>query len=591
MPRTRRAGDPDLDPAGLLDDEEPVRAVAGVGDEHRRRSARRRADRARCRPSSARRARRATGEVAPAGGDRRQRRRGAGASSAAISSAAPSAGREAMTGRVARGGCAVVHGSPCSTTICRVVHKDDGDRLVAQRSVELILFRQLATSLAVPVFLVDERGRPRVPQRGGRGPARRPLRRHRRAAVRGVDDRLPARTPTTAACCRRRRLPLVMAAPRAPAVPIGRSIITGARRRRSHDRGDGLPARGRSRAAHRRAWRCSGSRTSREGHVLGHARLDREPPAPATQGYGGNTACVQVAGRRRHVPHPRCGHRDPGARRGAPARTSARVDILLSHLHMDHIQGLGFFGPFFTPGSEVHVWGPPSATLDLRAGCRATCRRRSSRCGCATSSRTLELHNAPDEPTRIGAFEVTAATIIHPGPTVGYRITRERRRRWRTCRITSRRSASTRFPGRAGVDVRARPGRRRRRARPRRAVLGRRAAGAGRLGPLARRSRRRASPDQAGAKRLVCFHHDPSHDDEAIDRLVEAASAAAGDVLVSGAREGVSLQALVAASRGGPRGRCSRPARRSLRARCPPAGRTLARPELDRRPRPRRRGR
>jgi PAS domain-containing protein len=29
---------------------------------------------------------------------------------------------------------------------------------MAQRPVELILFRQLATSLAVPVFLVDERG-------------------------------------------------------------------------------------------------------------------------------------------------------------------------------------------------------------------------------------------------------------------------------------------------------------------------------------------------------------------------------------------------------------------------------------------------
>jgi ribonuclease BN (tRNA processing enzyme) len=47
---------------------------------------------------------------------------------------------------------------------------------------------------------------------------------------------------------------------------------------------------------------------------------------------------------------------------------------------------------------------------------------------------------------------------------------------------------------------------------------------------------------QAGAKRLVCFHHDPSHDDEAVDRLVETAAGAAPDVLVSGAREGVSLQ-------------------------------------------------
>ena len=38
------------------------------------------------------------------------------------------------------------------------VHTTNGGRLVAQRSIELILFRQLATTLAVPVFLVDEEG-------------------------------------------------------------------------------------------------------------------------------------------------------------------------------------------------------------------------------------------------------------------------------------------------------------------------------------------------------------------------------------------------------------------------------------------------
>jgi PAS domain-containing protein len=38
------------------------------------------------------------------------------------------------------------------------VHTTNGDRLVAQKSIELILFRQLATSLVVPVFLVDEEG-------------------------------------------------------------------------------------------------------------------------------------------------------------------------------------------------------------------------------------------------------------------------------------------------------------------------------------------------------------------------------------------------------------------------------------------------
>ena len=58
------------------------------------------------------------------------------------------------------------------------------------------------------------------------------------------------------------------------------------------------------------------------------------------------------------------GIRRLGATLGPEAR---RVDVLLTHLHMDHIQGLGFFRPLFEPDLEVHLWGPPSTTLDLRA--------------------------------------------------------------------------------------------------------------------------------------------------------------------------------------------------------------------------------
>ena len=44
-----------------------------------------------------------------------------------------------------------------------------------------------------------------------------------------------------------------------------------------------------------------------------------------------------------------------------------RVDVLLSHLHMDHIVGLGFFDALYRAGLEVHIWGPASTTLDLSA--------------------------------------------------------------------------------------------------------------------------------------------------------------------------------------------------------------------------------
>src|SRR5436189_274455 len=36
-----------------------------------------------------------------------------------------------------------------------------------------------------------------------------------------------------------------------------------------------------------------------------------------------------------------------------------RLHILLTHLHLDHIQGLLFFAPMFDPEAEITVWGPP----------------------------------------------------------------------------------------------------------------------------------------------------------------------------------------------------------------------------------------
>ena len=85
----------------------------------------------------------------------------------------------------------------------------------------------------------------------------------------------------------------------------------------------------------------------------------------ATQRYGGNTAAVQVVGRDGTVLIFDAG---TGIREitGALPPNLGRVDVFLSHLHMDHIQGLGFFAPMFTQSMDVHLWGPPSATLDLR---------------------------------------------------------------------------------------------------------------------------------------------------------------------------------------------------------------------------------
>lgn len=142
---------------------------------------------------------------------------------------------------------------------------------------------------------------------------------------------------------------------------------------------------------------------------------------PDTVRYGGDTAAVELSGPQGEVVvlDAGSGIRPIGDR--LPAHTK-RVDILLTHLHMDHIQGLGFFMPLFDPDIDVHVWGPGSTTLGLRE--RLT--RYLSPPLFPVLLRDLPnvtLHEIrPPASFSIGGLTVRADLIIHPGPTLGFRV-------------------------------------------------------------------------------------------------------------------------------------------------------------------------
>ena len=88
-------------------------------------------------------------------------------------------------------------------------------------------------------------------------------------------------------------------------------------------------------------------------------------PGPETARYGGNTSCVGVRGREGTVLVLDAG---TGIRRLAATldKSVRRVDIMLTHLHMDHIQGLGFFAPLYRSDVAVRIWGPVGSKLTLR---------------------------------------------------------------------------------------------------------------------------------------------------------------------------------------------------------------------------------
>jgi phosphoribosyl 1,2-cyclic phosphodiesterase len=143
-------------------------------------------------------------------------------------------------------------------------------------------------------------------------------------------------------------------------------------------------------------------------------------PGADTARYGGNTSCVEVcgAGDTVAVLDAGTGIRPLGTSLDPRVRT---VHILLSHLHMDHIQGLGFFKPLFDPEVETHLWGPAVAIDDLR---RRLVRYLSPPLF-PVHLRDLPrcvLHDMPTEPFQVGDLRVTAERVCHPGHTVGFRI-------------------------------------------------------------------------------------------------------------------------------------------------------------------------
>ena len=144
-------------------------------------------------------------------------------------------------------------------------------------------------------------------------------------------------------------------------------------------------------------------------------------PGADTTRYGGNTSCVQVEGTKRTQIVLDAG---TGIRRLSAAipQSLCRVDILLTHLHLDHILGLGFFGPLDSPECEIHIWGPPSTTMDLRTRLSRYLSPPLFPIRLRDLASRLTLHEVPGGEFQIGEFRVTASLVCHPGISVTLKV-------------------------------------------------------------------------------------------------------------------------------------------------------------------------
>ena len=148
-------------------------------------------------------------------------------------------------------------------------------------------------------------------------------------------------------------------------------------------------------------------------------------PGTHTARYGGNTPCVAVEGARGDVLilDAGTGIRALGLELVARQNGAVNAEILLSHAHWDHIQGLPHFKPFFAPGNWVRIWGSRQGTTSLEAILRQQMDPAVFPVPLDALSAKLTVQQVEPGEFTVGSFRVRAMRLRHPGTTLGYRLT------------------------------------------------------------------------------------------------------------------------------------------------------------------------
>ncbi|HWN69824.1 MAG TPA: MBL fold metallo-hydrolase [Haliangium sp.] len=149
-------------------------------------------------------------------------------------------------------------------------------------------------------------------------------------------------------------------------------------------------------------------------------------PGPQTVRYGGQTSCVEVctgAGDRL-ILDAGTGLRELGRHllRTQPGGQH-QYQLLLSHVHWDHIQGLPFFEPAQVADNEIAIYALRTAADEIGQVISGISRHEIFLTPLELVPAQFSFHEvAPRQPLDIGPFHVTPMALNHPFGAVGYHI-------------------------------------------------------------------------------------------------------------------------------------------------------------------------
>lgn len=261
-------------------------------------------------------------------------------------------------------------------------------------------------------------------------------------------------------------------------------------------------------------------------------------PSPARENirYGGNTSCVEV----------RCGDQllilDAGSGIRCLGEDLAKdfgprpiaADLLISHTHWDHIQGLPFFSPAYSPHNRIRIIAPNGHASVVEQALRNQMSPLHFPVGLEQMLGIVEISELTSHHADLGNFSIQVTSLNHPGGCAGFRLETNgssvgylpdhepylRNGEEPFSAVDLRGKALVEFV--RGLDL---------------LILdtqytdeeyqNRVGWGHGFLSASV------ALAVEAGVHRLALFHHDPSHSDDQIDRMIETAHMLAGNTALA----------------------------------------------------------